>query len=257
MGYKNVTEIVFSPTGGTKKVENILADTFGETTERINLTEYGIDFTNSKIEKDSLVVIAAPVFEGVIPDIAIERLKQIQGNGAMCVCVAVYGNRAYDDGLIELTDVAKLQGFKPVASIGAVAEHSIMRKFGAGRPDDEDRKELIAFAQKITEKLARDDFSTEYFVPGSHEYKRLGNLNVVPKGNNKCINCGKCAKVCPVGAIDPSNIKTADKTKCISCMGCIAACPVNARKLPAPLIAAAELAMKSKLSKRKTNDLFL
>ena len=150
-----------------------------------------------------------------------------------------------------------MQGFEPVASIGAVAEHSIMRKFGAGRPDDEDRKELIAFAQKITEKLAKDDFSAEYFVPGSHEYKRLGNLNVVPKRNNKCINCGKCAKVCPVGAIDPSNIKTADKTKCISCMGCISACPVNARSLPAPLLAAAQLTMKSKLSGRKTNDLFL
>ena len=150
-----------------------------------------------------------------------------------------------------------MQGFEPVASIGAVAEHSIMRKFGAGRPDDEDRKELTAFAQKIMEKLAKDDFSTEYFVPGSHEYKRLGNLNVVPKRNNKCINCGKCVRVCPVGAIDPSNIKTADKTKCISCMGCIAACPVHARKLPAPLLAAAELTMKSKLSGRKTNDLFL
>ena len=195
MEYKNVTEIVFSPTGGTKKVANILADAFGKTIEKIDLTKYGVDFTNSKIENDSLVVIAAPVFEGIIPGTAIERLKQIHGNGAKCVCVAVYGNRAYDDGLIELTDVAKLQGFEPVASIGAAAEHSIMRKFGAGRPDDEDRKELTAFAQRITEKLAKDDFSTEYFVPGSHEYKRLGNLNVVPKRNNKCINCGKCVRV--------------------------------------------------------------
>ena len=107
MEYKNITEIVFSPTGGTKKVANILADAFGKTIEKIDLTKYGVDFTNSKIENDSLVVIAAPVFEGVIPDTAIERLKQIQGNGAKCVCVAVYGNRAYDDGLIELTDVAK------------------------------------------------------------------------------------------------------------------------------------------------------
>ena len=51
-----------------------------------------------------------------------------------------------------------------------------MRQFSSGRPDEEDSKELKKFAEEILEKLSSDkELSTDYFVPGSHEYKRLGN----------------------------------------------------------------------------------
>ena len=39
--------------------------------------------------------------------------------------------------------------FCPVAAIAAVAEHSIMRQFAAGRPDAEDERELAGFADRI------------------------------------------------------------------------------------------------------------
>ena len=87
---------------------------------------------------------------------AIERLKEIQGNHANCVVIAVYGNRAYDDGLIQLKDTAELCGFNVIASVAAVAEHSIMRQFGSGRPDEEDSKELKKFAEEILEKLSSE-----------------------------------------------------------------------------------------------------
>ena len=133
-------------------------------------------------------------------------MKEIQGNHANCVVIAVYGNRAYDDGLIQLKDTAELCGFNVIASVAAVAEHSIMRQFSSGRPDEEDSKELKKFAEEILEKLSSDkELSTDYFVPGSHEYKRLGNLSVVPKANASCTGCGKCADACPTGAINKNN----------------------------------------------------
>ncbi len=161
-------------------------------------------FSDVAVPSDSLAVIATPVFEGVIPDIAIERMKEIQGNHANCVVIAVYGNRAYDDGLIQLKKIPPSYAVSMLSPpLQAVAEHSIMRQFGSGRPDEEDSKELKKFAEEILEKLSSDkELSTDYFVPGSHEYKRLGNLSVVPKANASCTGCGKCAEACPTGAIN-------------------------------------------------------
>lgn len=138
-----VVEITFSPTGGTKKVADQISCYLGNITNTVNLIRHDVSFSDVTVPSDSLAVIAAPVFEGVIPDIAIERMKEIQGNHANCVVIAVYGNRAYDDGLIQLKDTAELCGFNVIASVAAVAEHSIMRQFGSGRPDEEDRKSVV------------------------------------------------------------------------------------------------------------------
>lgn len=47
-----------------------------------------------------------PVYAGRVPTLAVERLKDIKTSGVKCVIVAVYGNRAYKDALVEMQDVA-------------------------------------------------------------------------------------------------------------------------------------------------------
>ena len=98
---------------------------------------------------DTLCIIAVPVFAGRVPDIAAERLRKIQGHGATAVLAAVYGNRAFEDALLELQDIVGENGFRCIAGISAVAEHSIARQFGAGRPDLQDAQELKDFAKQI------------------------------------------------------------------------------------------------------------
>ena len=44
-------------------------------------------------------------------------------------------------------------GFKVIAAIAAIAEHSIMHQYAAGRPDAKDRSELSSFAKKVLEKI--------------------------------------------------------------------------------------------------------
>lgn len=47
-----------------------------------------------------------PVYAGRVPALTVERLKGIKTSGVKCVIVAVYGNRAYEDALVEMQDVA-------------------------------------------------------------------------------------------------------------------------------------------------------
>ena len=75
-------------------------------------------------------------------------MRRIQANQAQCILVCVYGNRAYDDTLAELEDIARSCGFRVVAAVTAIAEHSIVRQIAQGRPDSQDIEELQLFAKK-------------------------------------------------------------------------------------------------------------
>ena len=247
----NTVEIIFSPTGGTEKVAHIIGRQWSESTVKIDLSDPKTDFSECVIGKEDKVLIAMPSFGGRAPAVAIERLKKIAGNGAKCNLVCVYGNRAYEDTLAEMEDTAKECGFKVVAAVAAVSEHSIIPQYAANRPDAADEKQLTEFARQIADKTA-----SSVSVPGNRPYKKAGGGGLVPKPSKDCVKCGVCAKNCPVEAIDTLKL-TADSKKCISCMRCVKFCPHNARKVNGAMVSVAAMAIKKACSVRKENELFL
>lgn len=247
----NTVEIIFSPTGGTEKVANIISACWGERSTKIDLSESKTDFKMCTINTDDQVLIAMPSFGGRAPLVAIERLKQIKGNGAKCTLVCVYGNRAYEDTLVEMEDAAKECGFNVVAAISAVAEHSIMPQYATGRPNESDKIQLEKFAKEIINK--KDAVKN---IPGNRPYKKAGGAGLVPKTTKDCVKCGLCVKNCPVEAIDLATLK-ADSKKCISSMRCVKECSENARKVNGVMVAVASLALKKACAVAKENELFL
>ena len=246
----NTVEIIFSPTGGTEKVAHIISRQWSESAVKIDLSDYNTDFSNCAIGKEDRVLIAMPSFGGRAPAVAIERLKKIAGNGAKCTLVCVYGNRAYEDTLAEMEDAANECGFKVVAAVAAIAQHSIIPKYAANRPDASDEKQLAEFARQIAEKK-----DTVTSIPGNRPYKKAGGGGLVPKPSKDCVKCGVCVKNCPVQAIYPVTL-TADTKKCISCMRCVKQCPHNARKVNGAMVSVAALAIKKACSLGKENELF-
>lgn len=251
-------QIVFSPTGGTKKVADIITDEWKEAAAFVDLSDAGMEPSKIVIKQEDIALIAVPSYGGRIPELAAKRLMKIHGNQARCIIVCVYGNRAYEDTLVELQDIAEKCGFRIVAGISAVAEHSIMHQYAAGRPDNEDAKELRGFARKIRDRLADEKMpQTVPEIPGNRPYKKAGGAGLVPKATKDCVSCGLCAKNCPAQAISRENLKTADSEKCISCMRCVVGCPKSARKVNSAMVSVAALAIKKACSERKGNELFI
>lgn len=248
--------IVFSPTGGTKKVASCLVGALEGEATTVELTDSKQNFDAVSLAKEDVAVISVPSYGGRVPAAAAERLGRVHGNGARAVLVCVYGNRAYEDTLVELADAAKQAGFRVIAAVAAIAEHSIARQFAAGRPDAGDEAQLSGFVQKIQGKLSAGD-SSEPDLPGNRPYKKAAGVGVVPKAARECNRCGVCAAECPVQAIHKDNPTKVDKKVCISCMRCVAVCPQKARKVNPLLLSAAGLMLKKACAERKECELFL
>lgn len=245
--------ITFSPTGGTKKVADILKQGLGGAWANMDLlcAETGVHFA-----PDDLCIAAIPSFGGRVPDTAAARLKALNGNGAKTVLVCVYGNRAYEDTLVEMQDILEDRDFVCVAAIAALAEHSIMHQFAAGRPDSNDEQVLMGFAEQITRKLA-SGVNTPLTLPGNRPYKEYKVATMQPQADERCTHCGNCAARCPVGAIDPERPSETDPGKCISCMACTASCPLGARSVDPDKIAALTERLRPMLAGRKENEIFI
>lgn len=250
-----IHQITFSPTGGTRQVSEILCQGMSRESVVTDLCVKAADLRLPDIRENDLVVIAMPVFAGRVPALAVERLRMVSPHGAKCVVVAVFGNRAYDDALLEMQDVAQEIGFRVIAAVGAVAEHSIIRKYGTARPDAEDEKTLRKFSADIMSKAETDDCTLPE-TPGNRPYKKPGMVPQ-PKGRRGCNRCGICASQCPTDAIPLSDPKKVDTAKCISCMKCVSVCPTGARRIGAVMNFLATQGLKKVCATRKENELYI
>jgi len=184
------------------------------------------------------VVIGAPVYGGRLPVDAVERFRELRAKHTLAVLIVVYGNREFDDALLELNNLAVILGFNPIAGGAFIGEHSFASKeipIANGRPDDLDIEKAVRFGKKIRDKvtaISSSQIRIELQVTGSFPYEAEGvkPLEVSPVTNQyNCTFCGTCASVCPTSAISINDSVTTKVAKCIRCCACIKNCPAEAR----------------------------
>jgi ferredoxin len=240
MKIKKLWLISFSPTRTSKTVIDAIASGCKIPFETLDLT-YPNTVSKLHIASDELAIIGVPVYAGRVAPLAVKRLSALQGNNSPAVIVVTYGNREFEDALIELRDLAGNAGFKPIAGCAFIGEHSFSSldtPIAADRPDSVDVAMAKAFGTKIFEKL---DMVTDpetvhnLKVPGNIPYKEgMGQMPFTPVVmQSACTQCAACLPTCPTGAISLDSAIEIDPDLCIFCCACIKTCPEAAIKIDA------------------------
>ena len=247
MELKKIWAVYFSGTGTTRRTVERIASGLAE---KLSLPVGKVDFSRPQVRQQELrfdaadlVVFGTPVYAGRVPNVLLPFLQEkIVGGGALAVPVVLFGNRAYDDALMELRNILATDGLHPVAAAAFVGEHSFSRTLGQGRPNENDEALMDEFAAKTADLVRRLPAAPEkpvavrgqeplrpYYTPRDRAGNPINILKVKPKTDmTRCGGCGLCAEICPMGSIDPTDV-SAVRGICIKCCACVKGCPTGAK----------------------------
>ena len=86
----------------------------------------------------------------------------------------------------------------------------------------------VAFCQPINPVEVDGDPNAAYYQPRDRHGDSIDIRKVKPVTTKACTQCGFCAEVCPMGAIDKNDC-TRTPGICIKCCACIKKCPQGAK----------------------------
>lgn len=260
MNISKLSTVFFSPTDSTKSVLETMTAALCPQSAAIDLTKFSERDNALDFSSGELVFFGLPVYGGRVPAPMAERIKHLRGDHTPAVLVVTYGNRAFEDALLELQTLTEASGFVTVAAGAFVTEHSIMHSVAPGRPDASDNEKIAAFGKAAWNKV-QDAADLSAFsaltLPGNKPYREYGGIPLKPKATKRCTACGACAASCPVGAIPAAAPQTTDSAACISCMRCMKVCPAHARKLNGLMLFVAERSFRKNFSARKEPETFI
>ena len=273
MEINRVWTLCYSATGTTDKV----VDTIGsELVAGLGLPLERVCFTRpeerekeySFTEKD-LVVVGTPTYAGRMPNrIMPDFRERLRGNGALAVPVVLFGNRGYENSLAELCALLEGNGFHTIAAGAFVGRHAFTDELAYGRPGWSDLFEAKTFSKKIGDKVKTlsdipepvrvpGDPDAPYYIPKGTDGAPAKFLKAKPKTYlAKCTNCGACARLCPMGAIDPRNVASVPGT-CIKCQRCVRKCTKGAKYFDDPACLSHVAMLEANFQEPKENEVFL
>jgi ferredoxin len=211
---------------------------------------------------DGVAIFGVPVYAGRVPELFLKRIRNLTARAIPAVVVVLYGNRAYEDALVELRDVVTAKGFRVVAAAAFIGEHSYatpLWPIALNRPDTADLQQATLFGKSIAQKLRGEYNPGALAIPGTIPYKeRLPLGGIAPQTEpTQCTLCKACASVCPLGIIAVHQEVSTQAQHCIMCCACVRACPQHARELHHPMVKSRRAMLVQNFSTRQEPELHL
>lgn len=274
MHVKNVLLVTFSPTRTSRCIGEAIARGTSYENIRIQDLTYEVEETPIEVPAETLLVVAVPVYGGKVAPPALKRMSGLKVAGAPAVLVALYGNRAYEQALVELESFVTGKGAQVVAAGAFVGEHSYSVEaypVAAGRPDAQDIQMAETFGRNIRLKLDKEPVGTVNAADlpdramATEEMLRfrtdvqaaLKGGAVVPQtpkvDEDLCDHCGTCVEQCPTQAIVAGEETATITDRCIRCCACVKVCPQQARTFDTPFSAL----LNKHFSEQKANRVLL
>lgn len=259
---KNMDLIYFSPTQTTKRVLEGIAE--GIPAKEVTLVDLTLPASTQQQNGD-FAVIGVPVYGGRVPIEAEQRLRQLNASNTPAAIVVLYGNREFEDALLELKNIAADLGFIPIAGGAFIGEHSYATKdrpIAMGRPDPQDLEKAKHFGEQIRDKISGLDSLDkvpELEIPGNFPYKerkQVPDMSPITQ-ETLCTTCGTCASICPTSAITVNEAVTTRAEACIRCCACVKSCPTEARIWDNPRIKEITEWLYTNYHKRKEPEVFV
>ena len=271
MIFKALYAVFFSPTGTTKRIVTTVARKMGICislpVRQIDVTPRSARSEPYHFSKDDLVVFGLPVYAGRVPNVLLPWLHTVQGGRATCVPVVLYGNRAFDDGLIELRNLLEENGFCTTAAAAFIGEHAFSRVLAAGRPDYHDLALAERFGDTVGKRLSAADTIIHpiavdgndpihpYYQPRDRTGRPIDIRKVKPKTSMACTHCMRCVALCPMGSICEENPEQITGI-CIKCGACIKGCANQAKYFDDPGYLAHKQDLESTFTRRAEPSIF-
>jgi ferredoxin len=266
MNIETLKLIYFSPTGTTKRVlEGIAGAIQPAALEYLDLTPPESKTRRFEELRGGLMVLGTPVYGGRVPPDAVRRLRRLKASNTPAILVVVYGNRDYEDALLELHDLAVEIGFRPAAAGVFIGEHALM-PVADGRPDAKDLEKAEEFGKKIRDKLdnyEKVDNLPPLKIPGKYPYveKKISARDILKTfpvtDETLCVKCGSCTEVCPTASVTLNDRVITDTGECILCCACVVNCPTGARRMDAPRYRPGAGPPSKEFSGRKEPEIFI
>ena len=255
-----VYAVYFSPTRSSRAIVRTIAGAMaahlGTPVAERDLTLPSGRESSLELGEEDALVLGFPVYGGRLPLPLVRWLPLLTANGTPAVLAAVYGNRAYEDALLEGSDLLRESGFRPLAAGAFIAEHSYTARVGAGRPDQEDLALADRFGTACADKLLAGDRSAPA-LPGNRPYKPRKPVSpLAPLTGTACTRCGACAAVCPMGVIHPDDPAQTD-SGCLGCMACVKTCPLGCKSFDSPRIREVTAMLETNCLQPKVPETFL
>ena len=273
MEVKQIWAVWWSATGNTEKTVYTIAETLGEA---LGVPVKEKSFTRpAEREEDlvfapgDLVVFGMPTYAGKLPNKMLPFVQEhVRGSGALAAAVVTFGNRSFDNSLAELAATLEADGFHTLAGGAFACRHAFTDALADGRPDWDDKRQMEDFARRIAEKVKSltavpapvtvpGDAAAPYYVPKGTDGQPAKFLKAKPQTDlGRCTNCGACARLCPMGAIDPSNVAEVPGT-CIKCQCCVRKCTKHAKYFDDPAFLSHVAMLEQNFTEPKENEVFL